>query len=115
MYTFAIYMKDGSVLKLDGNNVGDAFLRNNLQANMMGNMDYFFKVPQPIEEKKKETHQFQVYLMEDKGKNWEEFMKPSNNFVALEKFMQMKVKRDGVFSGMVVDLFTEKPVSWLWR
>lgn len=114
MYTFAIYMKDGSVLKLDGNNVGDAFLRNNLQANMMGNMDFFFKVPQPIEEKK-EIHQFQIYLMETKDSEWKEEKKPSNNFVALEKFMEMKVKRDGCFSGMVVDLFTEKPVSWLWR
>lgn len=113
--TFVIHWQDGKVSRLEGKTLAEAFVLNNLIPALMGSIDYYYKAPIPVKEKPKEGRLFQIYLMETKKDQWEEFMKPSTNFVALEKMMQMKVKRDGVFSGMVLDLNTENPVSWIWR
>jgi len=114
MITFKVYMLDGQVIKLDGNNIADAFIRNNLTTNLMGNIDFFFPIPIPVEEKK-EIHEYQLYLMNTKKDNWREERKPTNNFATLEGILYQEVKRNGNFSGMIVDLLTEKPVSWIWR
>ena len=115
---YGIAYKTGLIEKQEGNNFMDAYKKTkNVLPNGEVNfsiLDFYFLVPVPMNLEQTQKN-YQLYLMKDKNSNWEEFEKPTNQLFSLQLLLGLKVKREGFFSAIIVDLETEKPIEWVWR
>lgn len=112
---FGIQLDNGQYKVCEGKNIMEAFATLNIKTDK-GNlnfalMNFYFSLPIPIQE---EGKLYQLFLMKDKKSNWENFGKPTSNFNGLDLLLQTKVKREGIYSAIIVDMETEKPIVWLW-
>ena len=113
---YKIFFKNGNSVKLAGKNITEAYSQTGSKT-ADGNidfslLDFYLRIPIPqIEEG--ETKEFQLILMKDKASEWE-FSQKSNDSELLDGLMNLKVKVEGYFSAAVIDLYTEKAISWKW-
>lgn len=117
---YGIQYKDGSYTKLAGKTIQEAYSQNGRKT-PDGNidfsiMDFFFLVPVPMNQGivGELEPRYQLFVVEEKGKASKEEGKPTNNVDALQKLLERKVKYEKKISAWIVDLYTDKVVSWLW-
>ncbi len=116
MKLYGIQFKDGKYQKFTGSSIQEAFSQTEKKlenGNLdFSQLDFYLVVPTPVI--LGDQKEFQVFLMRNKKSNWEPAGEISPSFSATESLMKLKVKLEGFFSGIVVDMRTEKPVSWIW-
>lgn len=113
--TFGIAYKDGKIEKLTGKTIAQAYAKNGKKTKE-GNidfsiLDFFFLVPVPQENL---TDEYTILLKRDKKSPWEFVKETYTRFSAAEDVMKLKVKLEGYFTGVVVDLSNDKILSWIW-
>jgi hypothetical protein len=113
---YGIGYKDGGFVKLAGKNFSEAYAQNGRKT-ADGNidfsiLDFYIRVPSPVIQQNKD--QYMLFLMRDKKSDWEPTGELINSFSECEGLMKLKVKLEGFFSGIVVDMNSEKVLSWIW-
>lgn len=119
MNTYGIQLQNGQFKKVEGNNMAEALKETfSEKKTSTGEIDFsllnficLIPAPMNLEETEK---RFQLYLMRDKKSNWKECGEPTNNLSRLQELLDLKLKLEGNFSAVILDLFTDKVVDWKW-
>lgn len=114
---FGIQYQDGKYEKFTGKTIAEAFSKNGRKTTTgeidFSFMDFCFTIPAPVDSDC--VKEYQVFVMRDKKSNWEPVDLISTSFTAMEDLMKLKVRMEGFFSGIVVELSnSEKILSWIW-
>ncbi len=115
MATFEFHWKDGKVETQEGKSVSESFTKLGYGAKELPGLDFYVKLPEGENVPENLDIKFQLYIMETEKSPWEEIGKPTQMREVLENRMMKEVRQNGCFSSMIVDLFSEKPVSWIWK
>jgi hypothetical protein len=117
---YGIQYKDGGYTKLAGKTIQEAYSQNGKKT-PEGNidfsiMDFYFLVPIPMNQGivGELEPRYQLFVVEEKGKDAEEDGKATNNLEALQKLLERRVKFEKKISAWILDLYVDKVVSWLW-
>ena len=108
------WWKTGEEEKISGTCICDALEKAGYDKLDLAFLEFFKVLPfLPIPVEKSPTL-YQIYYMKSRENNWESVGKPSESFYILESYMKNKVRRGDFFSGILVNLSTEKVISWVW-
>lgn len=115
--TYGIVLKGGGSYKLEGVSIQDCFEQMGKKTPDGENtdfslLDFFYLVPIPI--MADNIDEYQVWVKRSKTSDWEVLNRISNSFGEMEQLMELKVKLEGYFTGIVMNLTTEKVMSWKW-
>lgn len=120
---YGILYQDGRFEKTTGNNIQEIFAKKGNKT-LTGEIDFssletYEILPSAVLMNNEYENQYMVFLMRDKKSRWEPIEKVFNIFTSesglgAEDIMKLKVKLEGFFSGLVVDMKNEKPISWIW-
>lgn len=118
MNTYGIQYKNGQFQKESGNSFAEAFLKNSKNKTTSGEidfsiLDFFFLIPIPMSQEENESR-YQLFVVEEKGKSSKREGKATNNLDVLQKLLERKVKYERMISAFILDLYTDKVVSWLF-
>src|ERR1043166_3592622 len=120
MNKYLVMFGGGSFRKMEGNSLADAFCRAGLvkpdekDIPNFSSMETFEKI-QAGENPQQEEESYQLFIIEKPGKPSRPEGKPTNNLPALNAKLDMLVKRNGNFSGFILDLVHGGKMSWIWR
>ncbi|RPJ75861.1 MAG: hypothetical protein EHM20_08285 [Alphaproteobacteria bacterium] len=101
--------------RVQGNFLSEALVNAGHEITDLGMMDYFVKLPQPVEIEEKKLPRYQLFIREKKTSKFVPVGKASENFASLDFMLQFEIKKCGKFFGIIFDLSTEKAVACLYN